>query len=1159
MIDDLLDRVAIANKTLLDLLPLGIPEVIATIKSAREAATQDKGVAEALILAIRILADENILSYTLAVSPEILAADDAISDDLAAILISRTESMSRLSELTDHNSSAKFWSAAVDATSGNAEILSSLADSGDGEAAAFLGLCSEDAWGLPVSPEKCIRYYRLSAERNNSAGALGLGHAHFDGRGTEKDEFEAFKWFEKSSELGNRNAINMVGWCHSEGLGTAKDNDKAIEFFRKAAEFGSHYGANNLALAYKNGSGIPVDLSESLKWFEVAAGLGRADSMNMAGRYYEEGWGTEKDTSKAVQFFRRAADAGDASGAYNLGRSYFSGSGVSKDLAAALKWYEVAAERENADAMNKVGECYEAGRGTEKNPSKAVEFFRRAADAGHASGAYNLGRSYYSGTGISKDLAAALRWYEIAAKRGNADAMNMAGRYYWEGWGTEKDPSKAVEFFRRAAEAGHAVGAYNLGKSYFSGTGISKDLAAALKWFEVSAVRGDADAMNMAGRCYLGGWGTEKDPSKAVEFFRRAAEVDHGPGMTNLGLVLSGGHAVEENLEQAAYWLRRSMEIDIPEAYAGLACLHRDGGSGVIKSVNEARRLFKIAAEKGVAWAADALKALPEVAIVSNTPTVFRPIPRDLRFVKLDAMTGLTPVKEQLRALAQRMDHDVRRRHLGKPAPRSAAHMLFVGNPGTGKTTVARYVGEIMASIGFLARGHVVEVSRTTLLGSYIGHTEKNTDEAIQKALDGVLFVDEAYTLIPDGPASNDFGPKAMDVILQRMEEYRTRLIVIFAGYEDQIDRTLNYNAGMRGRFPYKINFPDYEPTELFDICLAEIRKKFGLTSQAVTKLRTFIKQVYAERDHSFANARTMRDLAMIIETKGVQRVGNTLLEWIEAADIPDPTPVAEKKDPIQNLNEMIGLSQVKQQVKNWQNKIKVENIRKEQGIFSSNSSVGHMVFAGNPGTGKTEVARIVGRILFSLGQSTKSEIRAVTRSDLVGQYLGQTAPRVRRVFAEATGGVLFIDEAYSLVSGDNDSFGNEAVTELITCVENMRSNVTVILAGYKNQMDEFLATNPGLKSRFRTMINFEDYSPTDLLLIFEKMVFEKGLHLTSGARKKAEEVILQMHLSKGPQFGNARDIRNLFAQTEDYANSRLVSLINPDYAQITEEDIRLP
>jgi TPR repeat protein/SpoVK/Ycf46/Vps4 family AAA+-type ATPase len=1015
MIDDLLDRVAIANKTLLDLLPLGIPEVIATIKAAREAATQDKSVAEALILAIRILADENILSYTLAVSPEILAADDVISDDLAAILISRTESMSRLSELTDHNSSAKFWSAAVDATSGNAEILSSLADSGDGEAAAFLGLCSEDVWGLPVSPEKCIRYYRLSAERNNSAGALGLGHAHFDGRGTEKDEFEAFKWFEKSSELGNRNAINMVGWCHSEGLGTAKDNDKAIEFFRKAAEFGSHYGANNLALAYKNGSGIPVDLSESLKWFEVAAGLGRADSMNMAGRYYEEGWGTEKDTSKAVQFFRRAADAGDASGAYNLGRSYFSGSGVSKDLAAALKWYEVAAER------------------------------------------------------------------------GHAKAMNMAGRYYWEGWGTEKDPSKAVEFFRRAAE------------------------------------------------------------------------VDHGYGMTNLGLVLSGGHAVEENLEQAAYWLRRSMEIDIPEAYAGLACLHRDGGSGVIKSVNEARRLFKIAAEKGVAWAADALKALPEVAIVSNTPTVFRPIPHDLRFVKLDAMTGLTPVKEQLRALAQRMDHDVRRRHLGKPAPRSAAHMLFVGNPGTGKTTVARYVGEIMASIGFLARGHVVEVSRTTLLGSYIGHTEKNTDEAIQKALDGVLFVDEAYTLIPDGPASNDFGPKAMDVILQRMEEYRTRLIVIFAGYEDQIDRTLNYNAGMRGRFPYKINFPDYEPTELFDICLAEIRKKFGLTSQAVTKLRTFIKQVYAERDHSFANARTMRDLAMIIETKGVQRVGNTLLEWIEAADIPDPTPVAEKKDPIQNLNEMIGLSQVKQQVKNWQNKIKVENIRKEQGIFSSNSSVGHMVFAGNPGTGKTEVARIVGRILFSLGQSTKSEIRAVTRSDLVGQYLGQTAPRVRRVFAEATGGVLFIDEAYSLVSGDNDSFGNEAVTELITCVENMRSNVTVILAGYKNQMDEFLATNPGLKSRFRTMINFEDYSPTDLLLIFEKMVFEKGLHLTSGARKKAEEVILQMHLSKGPQFGNARDIRNLFAQTEDYANSRLVSLINPDYAQITEEDIRLP
>lgn len=259
----------------------------------------------------------------------------------------------------------------------------------------------------------------------------------------------------------------------------------------------------------------------------------------------------------------------------------------------------------------------------------------------------------------------------------------------------------------------------------------------------------------------------------------------------------------------------------------------------------------------------------------------------------------------------------------------------------------------------------------------------------------------------------------------------------------------------------------------------------------------------------------------------------------------------------LKKLDSLIGLEKVKKDFYDIADYIKIQQIRKFKGLKTSLSNY-HCIFLGNPGTGKTSMARLLADIYKKLGVVKTGQFIETDRSGLVAEYVGQTAVKTNKIIDEAIGGVLFIDEAYSLVS-NNDDFGNEAISTLLKRMEDDRDKFIVILAGYSKEMQKFIASNPGLKSRFTRTFEFEDYSADELFEIFKKMVYDNDYIMTTEALENIEKKIKEATLNKDKNFGNARLIRNIFEKTLQNQATRLSKENNLDNLSlqiIKEEDI---
>lgn len=581
----------------------------------------------------------------------------------------------------------------------------------------------------------------------------------------------------------------------------------------------------------------------------------------------------------------------------------------------------------------------------------------------------------------------------------------------------------------------------------------------------------------------------------------------------------------------------------------------RFGNAGTVRNtLNDAVQRMKVRVREGlIAGTLDPSEA--NVMIMNDIQPQNKNSVDDI-LASFDDLVGMDSVKEQISDIAKSVATQRRLIEMGIVEPTvENIHIILTGNPGTGKTTVAERLGKVFKAIGVIPTDRVVVKKSEDILDSFAHSTGRNMTQAVDDAMGGILFIDEAYSLLPVRQSGDvdSSGADAVKALMTCMSEREGQFITVMAGYKIEMEEFIrNANAGLERRFTHRIHIPDYSVEDLTTIFLNQVKKnRLKISDEALELLKRKIDEMVSAKDEKFGNAGTIIKLFDTTRTRHFKNVRPDddveQLITITKEDIPYDAPKKLNIDEIMaQLDHLEGLKGVKEAVRDMADTLMVMQNRAAESGNKESINLDHYLFLGNPGTGKTTVARIMGNIFYSLGLLPSNKVIELSAKDLKAPYVGQTSPKAHAAMMRGMGGVVFIDEAYSITQGDGQNgFGQEAVAEILQVMENHKNKFITIAAGYPNEMREWLDSNSGLSSRFTNTITFEDYSAEELSRIALRLFEKKNLIVKEAAVKAMQNYFARFTTHKTVNFANAREARNFVDKVLLNQGRRLRSEMN--------------
>lgn len=585
-------------------------------------------------------------------------------------------------------------------------------------------------------------------------------------------------------------------------------------------------------------------------------------------------------------------------------------------------------------------------------------------------------------------------------------------------------------------------------------------------------------------------------------------------------------------------------------------------------------RYFRCSAGFGIYQSKDEVELVPPEENedeVKGLQISAAPDARNFDFeAQLAELVGLTEVKDTLKHARNFIEVQRRRMSvIGNKAFR-AMHFAFMhGGSGSGVSIVAKIIGGLLLKMGVVATGQVVEVSKKELLaGCSGGDVEARLKKITKPAEGGVLLITDAENLKDTEAKSDRLGDEAIVALSRQLEgmrgaaEWPQRICMAFAGKRGELSKFMTEHPSIGSSIFARLEFTDLSSMEIARILRRVVEEnKFQLSKDLTDeKLEVLVRRRMAglggggNGPKNVKLAKTMLEEAVGRQTDRVwakETLSFTGLTALVEDDFVDRARDQQEaaQAALRKLDSVVGLGSVKEFIKSLYAQLQLEQQRRDMGIEGKGGgSTLHMVFQGNPGTGKTTVARVVADLMKALGLLRRGHLVEADRSSLVAGYSGQTALKTKDVVDSALGGVLFVDEAYALVGEDGkDSFGREALDTLIKLVEDYRSDLVVIIAGYSDEMGKLLDANPGLRSRFPTVLEFADYAPEELLEIADQMLLQDCLILSDTAGDKLKEILKEVHRMAAktgdPRAGgNGRAVRNILERAKRNQAKRLAS-----------------